>query len=236
MIFKTYKVKQGQYKEIKDSTIVIPAETQLITGGPNDVGKGLHSGLCHYFGIVKGDYNEILDLCKGLHVYVYKFLDLNIISILDISFIDEHPEILSAQEFNAKYDLSQYYIVNYSDKFVIESMYNIQNITSEFNVTANCAYNVNWAGKPSKVLEILQTEFCNLYHGYSFHGFVKIVKGDIASMYYDTIVAQVLEGFGILFSGQKRVNLNLANELYKEERYDELTDVINMKKLEQKNL
>lgn len=72
MEYKTYKVKQGHYGGIIDSTITIPDGLKLITE-EGQMGGWIHEGHKHYFGIIKGNLDQIRDNLKGLHVYPSQF-------------------------------------------------------------------------------------------------------------------------------------------------------------------
>ena len=86
MDFKTYKVKQGQYGGIIDSSITIPDNLKLITS--DDSGHFIHVGNNHYLGIIKGDVDEIYSHLEGVHVRTKQLGEYVVITINDISFID----------------------------------------------------------------------------------------------------------------------------------------------------
>ena len=230
MEFKTYKVKQGQYGGIINSTVTLPSNTKFITGGTRDIGPFINDGLSHYIGVVEGDYNEIANGCKGLSVNVYEFPDFNIITVHNVLFMEE-IDIVSAETLNSLYNFSNYYIVHYSENLVITSMFNVQFIKSEFKIKTNCVYNSSWLydQKPLRIIETEVKELCKLYPRYSSHCIAKVVKGDIAKKYWNTLVYQVLNEFDVLFFEQEKANINLAYELGKARKHNELADVLNMK-------
>lgn len=233
MEFKTYKVKQGQYGGIIDSTVTLPSNAKLITGGTRDIGPFINDGLSHYIGVIEGNYSEIANGCKGLSVNVYEFPDFNIVTVHNVLFMEE-IDIVSAETLNSLYKFSDYYIVHYSENLVITLMFNIQYIESEFKIKVNCVYNTSWLydQKPIRVMETEIKELCKLYPRYSSRCITKVVKGDVAKKYWNTLVSQVLNEFNVLYFEQEKVNINLAYELGKEAKYDKLDDVLNMKTCE----
>ena len=155
MEYKTYKVKQGQYHEIIDSTITIPDGLKLITE-EDQLGGWLHEGHKHYFGAIKGDLTQIEDNLKGLHVYPEQFGEYVLISILNIKFIEPYPYLVSEEEFNNEFDLSSYYITRYDDEFRIidiDVLYNYRinqssqtyhnNVSKKFSQFEEFAWNMN---------------------------------------------------------------------------------------------
>lgn len=113
-------------------------------------------------------------------------------------------------------------------------MFNIRYVQSEFKIKTNCVYNTSWLydQKPLRAMETEVKELCKLYPRYSPRCIAKVVNGDVAKKYWNTLVSQVLNEFNILYFEQEKVNVNLAYELGKAKKYNELDDVLNMKTCE----
>ena len=222
MEYKTYEVKQGQFSNIIDSTITIPDGLKLLTE-EGQWGKGIHEGHKHYFGIIKGNLDQIGDNLKGLHVYPEQFGEYVLISILNIKFIEPYPYLISEEEFNEEFDLSSYYITRYNDKFNIINIKKIVKIHSQFN------------------LEVLSVDNCgmNIYRNVSlddvlldnpFNKRIRVVNGKIAEDYWRTMINETLIGFNLnLEQPNRTVDLNYIHQLFTHEDFNEIDDYINMK-------
>ena len=223
MEYKTYKVKQGQYHEIVDSTITIPDGLKLITE-EDQLGGWLHEGNKHYFGIIKGDLTQMEDNLKGLHVYPEQFGEYVLISILNIKFIEPYPYMVSEEEFNREFDLSSYYIARYDDELRITDMKKIVKIHSQFNVEVlvvdrlgiNTYMNVDISdvisGKP--FLDQLQP---------------KVVSGKIAEDYWRTMINETLVRFNLhLEQPNRTVDLDYIHHLFTHGDFNEIDKYIKM--------
>ncbi len=222
MEYKTYEVKQGQYDGIIDSAITLPDGLKLLTE-EGQWGEGIHEGHKHYFGIIKGNLDQIGDNLKGLHVYPEQFGEYVLISILNIKFIEPYPYLISEEEFNEEFDLSSYYITRYNNKFNIINMKKIVKIHSQFNI------------------EVLSVDNCgmNIYRNVPlddvlldnpFNKRIRVVNGKIAEDYWRTMINETLIGFNLnLEQPNRTVDLNYIHQLFTHEDFNEIDDYINMK-------
>lgn len=154
--FKQYEVKRGVYRGTITETITIPSDIVYLTGGEHDVGHFLSNGHCHYIGIVKGDYQTILDQNKGFSVSVHKFnSEYCFVVLTDVQFISEAPKIINPDilsenqynerlaEWNSQINFNKYYIAFYSKDFKLIKMAKIQQIKSENIINTCSVYNFN---------------------------------------------------------------------------------------------
>lgn len=235
MKFKTYKVKQGQYGGIIDSTITIPDGLKLITGGEHDLGNCIHDGNLHYLGIMEGDVNSVYSKLKGLHVRAKQCAKYVIITINDIKFIDPYPYMVTADELNKEFDLSKYFIVTWSGNLKLLNMKKILRVNSEFNievlkVTHQDYFGVCYMQTLIPDIEELDIILTNNF-GYSDNMplAAKVIEGDIANDYWRTLINDVTSKFDINIQVNK-VNVDYAHDLFKNQEYVELDDYINMRK------
>lgn len=235
MKFKTYKVKQGQYGGIIDSTITIPDGLKLITGGEHDLGNCIHDGNLHYLGIMEGDVNSVYSKLKGLHVRAKQCAKYVIITINDIKFIDPYPYMVTADELNKEFDLSKYFIVTWSGNLKLLNMKKILRVNSEFNievlkVTHQDYFGVGYMQTLIPDIEELDIILTNNF-GYSDNMplAAKVIEGDIANDYWRTLINDVTSKFDINIQVNK-VNVDYAHDLFKNQEYVELDDYINMRK------
>lgn len=228
MEFKTYKVRQGQYGGVVDSTIRIPDKLKLITGGEHDSGDFIHDGNLHYLGIVEGDEDSICGELKGLHVRSQQCGKYVIITINDISFVEPYPYIVTADELNEEFDLSKYFIVTWSSDLRILNMKKIVKINSEFNIEVLMAANRDYfnVGEMQMIdshIEELDKIFANHYSYSEYSPLAPIVvEGDIANDYWDTLINNVTSKFGKNVP-VKTVDIDFPHELFR--KYVGLTSV-----------
>jgi hypothetical protein len=228
MEFKTYKVRQGQYSGVVDSTIRIPDKLKLITGGKHDLGDFIHDGNLHYLGIVEGDEDSIWSELKGLHVYSQQCGKYVIIVIHDISFVEPYPYIVTADELNEEFDLSKYFIVTWSSDLRILNMKKIMKVNSEFNIEVLMAanrdyFNVDKMQMIDSHVEKLDNLFANHYSHSDYSPLAPIVvEGDIANDYWDTLINNVTSKFGKNIP-VKTVDIDFPHELFR--KYVGLTSV-----------
>lgn len=220
MEFKTYKVRQGQYDGVVDSTIRIPDKLKLITGGKHDLGNLIHDGNLHYLGIIECDEKSICGELKGLHVYSQQCGKYVIITIHDISFVEPYPYIITADELNEEFDLSKYFIVTWSSDLRILNMKKIVKINSEFNIEVLMAANRDYfnIGKMQMIdshVEELGKIFPRHYSYSDYSPLAPIVvEGDIANEYWDTLINNVTSKFGKNIP-VKTVDIDFPHKLYK---------------------
>lgn len=221
MEYKTYKVKQGQYGGIIDSTITIPDGLKLITE-ENQLGRFLHTGNKHYLGAIKGNLDKIGDNLKGLHVYPEQFGEYVLISILDIEFVEPYPYIISEDEFNEEFDLSSYYITQYDNEFRIDNMTKIVKVHSQFNLEMLI---VNNSGMHTYMYEYLDGILPSPYDKRA-----KIVSSKIADDYWRTMINKVIGNFNLhLEQPHRTVDLDYIHQLFTHGDFNEIDDYINMK-------
>ena len=235
MEYKTYKVKQGQYGGIVDSTIRIPDKLKLITGGEHDLGNCIHNGNLHYLGIIEGDIVSVYPELKGLHVYAKQCGKYVIITINDISFVEPYPYMITADELNKEFDLSKYFIVTWSGNLKLLNMKKILRINSEFNIEVLKVTHQDYFGVGSMETLVPDIEELDAVLTSNF-GFsdnmplaAKVVEGDIANDYWRTLINNVTSKFDINIQINK-VNVDYAHDLFKNQEYEELDDYINMRK------
>lgn len=236
MNFKTYKVKQGQYLGIVDSTITIPDGLKLITGGPQDIGSGLHNGLYHYLGILKCSIDDLYPELNGLHIDASEFGEYVIITIHDISFYDEYPYLTTPDELNSEFDFSEYFIITWSCYLKLMNMKKIVRINSEFDIDILEVTNMDYAGRNTmiKLNPTNQELDAILNDHFSFSDNAplkyKVVKGEVAKDYWNTLVHNVINPFDIPPFNVRLVDLNKCNQLFESNEYAELDEYLNMRK------
>lgn len=223
MEYKTYKVKQGQYGGIIDSTITIPDGLKIITQD-DQPGKWIHEGHKHYLGAIKGSFDQIADNLKGLHVYPVKFDEYVLISILDIEFVEPYPYLVSEEEFNNEFDLSSYYITRYDDDLRIINMKKIVRIRSQFDVQVLV---VDRFGIESHIEDIDTI----ITDGYLLERLQpKVVSGKVAKDYWRTMINKTLVRFNLhLEQPHRTVDLDHVHQLFTHGDFNEIDDYINMK-------
>jgi hypothetical protein len=235
MNFKTYKVKQGQYQGIVDSTITIPDGLKLITGGLSDIGHGKHDGLYHYLGILKCSIDDIYPELKGLHIDAREYGDYVVITIHDISFYDKYPYLITADELNSEFDFSEYFIITWSCYLKLMNMKKIVRINSESNIDILEVTNTDYLGNGSMIKLNPDKEELDLVlnRHFSFSDYApmryKVVKGEIAKDYWNTLIYNAIHPFDIPFN-TRLVDLNKCYNLFESNDYSELDDYLNMKK------
>ena len=234
MEYKTYKVKQGQYGGIVDSTIRIPDKLKLITGGEHDLGNCIHNGNLHYLGIIEGDVVSVYHELKGLHVRAKQCGKYVIITINDISFVEPYPYMVTADELNKEFDLSKYFIVTWSGNLKLLNMKKILRINSEFNIEVLKVTHQDYFGVGYLQTLIPDIEELDVVLTSNF-GFsdnmplaAKVVEGDVANDYWRTLINNVTSKFDINIQVNK-VNVDFVHELYKGGDFDVLDDYINMR-------
>lgn len=222
MEYKTYKVKQGQYGGIIDSTITIPDGLKLITENDQH-GNWIHEGHKHYFGAIKGDFDQIVDNIEGLHVYPEKFGEYVLISILDIEFIEPYPYMISEEEFNEEFDLSSYYIIQYDHELNIIDMMKIVKIHSQFNIEILSVDKVGMnTYMNARLDDILSDNRFELQRP-------KVVSGKVAEDYWRTMINETLIRFNLHIEQPNRiVDLNYIHHLFAHGDFNEIDKYIKM--------
>ena len=221
--YREYEVKIGDYQEISESSIRIPEDIKLI----RSTDELSDSGLYNFLGVTQYDYNELQDECQGRSIGIYKFPGYCLITIRGIEFIDDTPEIIETEEFNKLQDFTKDYIVHYTNEFRIKTMYKILWIESELNIKVSYVSNLAWYSEDKILKQIGETDITlrNLDPRYCI---AKIVSGELADKYWDTLLGEVLDRFGIEYKPSERVNINLAHETFKEEEFSKLDNIVNM--------
>lgn len=199
MEFKTYKVKQGGYHEIYDSTVTLPSNLELITGGLDDVGEHKYSELYHYFGIIEGNADTLDKKIDGVTVQIYQFSKYCFITIHDIKFIDNSPTIITTDELNSKYDLSKYYITYWSKDYDLIGMSKIKKINSEFDIDVLQVYRKYFyvSEENNKLLHINNVRFSDLGFDNIRNFTIKINQGSIAKQYWNYLINDITKEYGI---------------------------------------
>jgi hypothetical protein len=221
--YREYEVKIGDYQEISESSIRIPEDIKLI----RSTDELSDSGLYNFLGVTQYDYNELQDECQGRSIGIYKFPGYCLITIRGIEFIDDAPEIIEVEEFNKLQDFTKDYIVHYTNEFRIKVMYKILWIESELNIKVSYVSNLAWYSEDKILKQIGETDITlrNLDPRYCI---AKIVSGELADKYWDTLLGEVLDRFGIEYKPSERVNINLAHETFRKEEFSKLDNIVNM--------
>lgn len=229
--FKQYKVKRGIYRGTETETINIPSDIVYLTGGEHDVGHFLSNEHCHYIGIVKGDYNNISDQIEGLSVSVYKFnSEYCFILLRDIQFISEAPEIINPDtlsesqyveklaEWNSQIDFNKYYIAFYDKNFKLVKMAKICQIKSENEIDACLVYTSNEFDSSIEYKSIIWSnmELLGFFlDGYSTNTIGKVVEGELADIYWNTLIYNVLKPLNLDFINIAKLNILQLSEMDK---------------------
>lgn len=168
---KTYKVLRGYFNEVKEKELHIPEDAKfLYTDGV--CGDCLHTGHNHYMVILrKSDYtsediNTIINADTSSLIGYDEFDDLHILTIRDIKFLEDYPEITPKQAM-LEFGLDKYYIVwKKNDYFDDDTISNIRSgkISLKEGVSLlkygkiyKCAKVLNFAGPFSITLGIVYT-------------------------------------------------------------------------------
>lgn len=239
MKFKTYKVKQGQYGGVINSTITIPDGLKLITGGKNDIGPMLNTGNFHYLGIMEGNKEDMYPNLKGLHVYSKQCGKYVIITIEDVSFIEPYPYLTTADELNKEFDLSKYFFVTWSQNLKLINMKKIVKINSEFNIEVLKVTNRDYFGVGNLyMLRIDREELDTILDGcFSLSDnsplATKVVEGEIANDYWLTLINNTTGKFGINIPVQS-VDIDFPNKLFTNIKHGyDLTDANKWKEIDE---
>lgn len=259
---KEYKIERGVYGgKTEECTIRLPLNITLVTGGKNDTECGLVDGHLNYIGIVKESYDEIEEPLSDFPVILTKLCkDLSFITIHDIKFIGESPNIINPDEMDEKtYEseltkwnnenfLGDYgvesYIAYYDDEFRLTKMSQIRKIISEFNIRVNIVYNNSDDGQYE--YRAIEQDYTSL-RGLRLDGFGiyenqlagQFVSGNAACSYWRTLIQRTLgtlnRDSGVLdvdFGVYVEYvdNVNLAHKAYLSKDYDKLREAILMKK------
>lgn len=239
MKLKTYEVYKGTYNGVVSDTITIPSDIVYLTGGKHDIGSGLHTkhDCLHYIGIVKGeDYYELSESINGTMVDVIKFNDdYCFITLNNLAFKFDapkiiNPDILSEEDYkdklykwNLQIDFPRYFVALYSKEMCLVKMVKIQQIRSEFDIQVNVVYSRNSFDIEQECKSIEQEiyrldNFC--FPG-SFNNLMGVVvEGEVAQLYWDKLIWEVLKPFNFYHLNYKELNdidskLSDTNEVYK---------------------
>jgi len=230
--FKTYNVKQGQYGGVIDSTITIPNNLKLITD--NHLGNFIHDGNKHYLGIMKGDIDEVYSHLEGLHVRAKQLGEYVVITINDISFIEPYPYLVTSDELNKEFDVTKYFLVTWSRDLKLLNIKKIVRINSEFNIETLRVFNRDYCNIGNMCSLDYDTEELDkiLSENFSFSDFsplpVKVVEGNVAIDYWDTLINNVTSKFGIHIQCNI-VDVDFPHKLFENKEYSELDKYLNMK-------
>ena len=230
MEYNTYKVVRGVYHGTEISSITIPSDMTLVTGGSHDIGRVLHDGHLNYIGYVKAPYEEAAEKCNGLAVTVQEFRKNDcFVLIHDIKFIDTptneiiNPDIMKPGQYANKIgkwnldanigtcDSKREYCAFWSKNGKLIKMSHIKKITSEFNIELNTVWNVSNIDDEED-LRIVEQETVNLDVLCLPGGYTKtkgiMVNGHIANAYWIKLLKNVLTPFGIIINSDREVNSN----------------------------
>lgn len=230
---KEYKVKAGYYSGIIESIIKLPVGLKLITGGQKDIYKFKYDGLLHYIGCIKNDNTFDVESLNQDKVTPYKFGEYIIITVQNVLFIDEEPDIISQDEFNELFDLSKYRILDWSKDLNLKNIITIKRINSISNIecsqiTLKSTFDNIEALSISKQTYDIEDTLCP-----NFYDFIAISDSEIAQDYWNTALNIVLEAFGEQFNtdDNKLVDLNEPKRLFENGDYDEINEYLNLNKV-----
>jgi hypothetical protein len=236
MEYETYKIRQGQgaYAPVIDSTVKIPDKMKLITGGEHDIGHFKHDGLYHYIGFVEGDEEDVLQNIKGFCTNTFQLDKYVFITLHDIRFIEPYPYMTTADEFNKDIDLSGYYFVTWSCNLNLLKMEKITRINSEYDIDVLQANNRDYADEECLSLDVVTKELDRILDRHislsDYHPLAtKVVKGEIANDYWNTLINKTTNKFGI-YLPNRAVDVDYANNLLTNNEFEELDEYITMKK------
>ena len=230
MEYKTYKVVRGVYHDTEISSITIPSDMILVTGGSQDIGRVLHDGHLNYIGYVKAPYEEVAEKCDGLAVTVQEFRKNDcFILIHDIKFVDTptneiiNPDTMKPGQYTNKigkwnldmgigtYVNDYEYCAFWSKNGKLIKMSQIKFIKSESNIELNTVWNVSNIDDEED-LRIVEQETVNLDALCLSGGYTKtkgiMVNGHIANAYWIKLLKNVLSPFGIVTGNDREVNSN----------------------------
>lgn len=257
---KEYKIERGVYGgKTEECTIRLPLGITLVTGGKNDTDCGLMDGHLNYIGIVKEDFDEIEEPLSDFPVILTKLCkDLSFITIHDIKFIGESPNIINPEEMDEptyKHELTKWnnenflgdygvenYIAYYDDEFRLIKMSQIRKIISEFNIRVSTVYNLSDDGQHE--YRAIEQDYTSL-RGLILDGFGiyekqlagQFVSGNVARSYWSTLIQNTLETLGdsdvlgVDFGPDLEYvdDINIAHKAYLNKDYDKLRDALKMK-------
>lgn len=223
MKLKTYEVYRGTYNGIIDDTIRIPSDIVYLTGGKNDIGHGLHKDCLHYIGIVKSkDYDKLSESVNGCMVDVIKFNnDYCFITLNNLAFKSDAPEIINPDvlseedykdklcKWNMQINFPMYFVVFYSKEMRLVKMVKIKQIRSEFDIQTSVVYSRSDFDSDREHKAIEQDiynldDFC--FSGYSRNLIGKVVEGEIAQLYWNKLIWNVLKPFNFYHLDFKVLN------------------------------
>lgn len=211
----TYKVKQGAYHEIYENReVILPDGFELITGGENDLGEAKHDGFFHWLGCLPRDEFESREKeFNGFNVTPsFEFGPLVFITINDTQFYEDYPYLISAEEFNKKWQFSNYRIAEFSENFYLKNMIQILKIESEFKIECLEVTNRDYFD---------YGEFKKLEHHYGVSLYeilrerkstIHVSDNNIALDYWNKLISEVIISFGATIS-HKDVNINAAHDV-----------------------
>ncbi len=227
--FKQYKVKRGVYNGTITETVTIPSDIVYLTGGSHDIGHSLSHGHCHYIGIVKGDYNDISKQVKGLAVSIHNFnKEYCFVTLFDVQFVSEAPDIINPDilseneyskklaEWNSQIDFNKYYIAFYSKELKLVKMAKIHQIKSENKIEVYLVhiYNEFNTDIKSESIELTNMNLGSfMLDGYSTNNIGKVVEGELANKYWNTLIYNVLKPLNLNFIDVTKLDILQLSEM-----------------------
>jgi len=210
-----YKVKQGAYNEIYENReIILPDGVELITGGENDLGGLKHNGFFHWLGCITSDeFKSHEKEFNGFNVDIrFEFGPLIFITIHDTQFYEDYPYLITAEEFNEKWQFSKYRVAEFSEDFRLMNMVQILKIESEFKIECLEVTNRDYFD---------HGEFKKLEHHYgnsldnnlrTIKSTIHVSDNEIALAYWNKMISDVVSPYGATIP-HKEVNINAAHEV-----------------------
>lgn len=212
-----YKVRLGEYSGIKENmTIILPDGFELITGGDNDIGRGKYNGLFHWLGCTTSDYFEQhRNWFNGCNISYELFGPLVFITIHDMQFYEDYPYIITAKEFNDKWQFHKYRVARFSENYRMINMVKILFIESEFKI--ECLEVNNRDYMDSQDLKRLE-HHSGIKLGAILNPFkcsIHISDNEICLAYWNQLIHNVISPFGGTIP-VKNIDIDKAHNLMKD--------------------
>lgn len=228
MEFKTYKIKKGGWDKIYETTITIPTDIKLITN-PKEVGRVLNPGVQHYLGAIKGDIDEIASNCK--RVDYQKLGEYVLIGLENIKFIEDEPEIMTPEDFNADFDFGRYYFIYWDNKSAhLTKIVKINQVRSLYDSEITSIHNYSFTGSLplNAVITDDKNYILDLFH--QINQTMVVSDSDYARFYWEQLLYNKLSPLGIKLYNHK-IEVDAANKAFLNDDYELFQKIIKLEKV-----